>query len=124
MSLIPSNMRTAGLTGRDNLFVDVDGTLLLWADDRPGHALKTADGFIDYKAATVNRPLCDELFNWIEASPHNRRLFIWSAGDVPHCEHAAAMCGLTPIATIIPKPGGMIDDSFKWLDRIGRTKIK
>ena len=126
MGLIPTNMRTADLTGRDNLFVDVDGTLLIWSGDHPGRAVKFPNEQIDYTQATINVDLVHELRVWIEGDLNNRRLYIWSVRDIPHCEKARALCGLQmyPTVEVIPKPGAMIDDSYKWLDRIGRTKIK
>lgn len=92
-------MTTDRATG--TIFVDVDGTLLLWPTvagaPRPG------------EVPTVNQPLVDAIKRWLYADTA-RRLVIWTMGGTEHAVMAATICGL-PMAICLAKPEFIIDDA-------------
>lgn len=86
------------------VYVDVDGTLLLWPGKagrvpRPGEA---GHG----ELPTLNQPLIDALKRWHR---DGKVLVLWSRGGTEHCRFAAKLCGLDPDACL-PKPKLAIDD--------------
>ena len=85
------------------IYVDVDGTLLLWPGKVPPRNSH------DYRNAPVNKPLVLAIKEW-----HRGRnvLVLWSRGGKEHCEFAAKRCGLKPDACI-PKPRICVDDALQ-----------
>lgn len=86
------------------VYVDVDGTLLLWPD-RPGRVPRPGEPGHG-KPPTINKALADALRAWHRGG---RCLVLWSRGGKAHCEYAAQLCGLKPDACL-PKPRVAIDD--------------
>lgn len=83
----------------DHVFVDVDGTLLIWPTNpgapRPG------------EVPTVNTRLVAMLK---EAQRRGLKVVIWTMGGQAHAEMARRLCGLEG-AICIPKPDIVIDDA-------------
>lgn len=100
------------------LYVDVDGTLLLWPGDRPGRVPRRGEPHYGEPPA-VNTSLVTELKRWHQPP---RTLVIWSHGGAAHAAMAANLCGLSP-AACLPKPSCAIDDaSEKRLKQFGVVK--
>lgn len=76
----------------NHLYVDVDGTLLIWPTNpgspRPGEQPR------------INVELVECIKRWQSVS--GGQLVIWSMGGVKHCEMAAELCGF--IGVCIAKP--------------------
>ena len=87
------------------VFVDVDGTLLLWPGERPGRVPRPGEPGHGQPPA-INRGLVDALKAW---HGDGRVLVIWSRGGIDHCRMAAQLCCLKPDACV-PKPDAAIDD--------------
>lgn len=87
----------AGLT--NHVFVDVDGTLLIW----PTRAGSPGPG----EVPKVNQPLVDQLKAWKVKT--GGTLVIWTRGGTAHAEMARKLCGLDAIC--VAKPEVTIDDA-------------
>lgn len=81
----------------NHVFVDVDGTLLIW----PTRAGSPLPG----ETPMVNLPLVAALRRWAAAGG---RIVIWTMGGLAHAEMARQLCGLDAIC--IPKPDLVVDD--------------
>lgn len=83
----------------NHVFVDVDGTLLIWpttpGSPRPG------------ETPAVNADLVRRLKSW---QARGMRIVIWTMGGVQHAELARDLCGLAG-ALCIAKPDIAIDDA-------------
>lgn len=111
---IGPNLVGRGLT--NYVYVDVDGTLLLWPGN-PGaptqqqveNAMKAyrSEPFFDELMPAVNVELVDRLKDWQQRS--GGCIVIWSMGGKAHAEMARAFCGLL-MATCLAKPDIAIDD--------------
>lgn len=104
------------MAGRDlskfkSIYVDVDGTLLLWPGGRPGRVpRRTEPGFGESPA--INSALVASLIEWkISEVAEGRTLVVWSHGGRGHAELAGRLTGLTPyVDAFLPKPRLWIDD--------------
>jgi len=92
------------------LFVDVDGTLLMW----PGKAGRVPrKGEEHYgEVPNINRAMLETIY---EAMTAGRQVVIWSTGGTDHAKMAATLCGLVigPLdeeVTCIGKPNVCYDD--------------
>jgi hypothetical protein len=85
-----------GETG--HVFVDVDGTLLIWPT-RPGSPRPG-------ETPSVNRPLVDALKRWTATGG---RVVIWTMGGIAHAEMARELCALDA-AVCMAKPDIVVDD--------------
>lgn len=84
----------------NHLYVDVDGTLLIW----PTVAGSPRSG----ETPKVNEALVDCIKRWLKVS--KGRLVIWSMGGPEHAELAATLCGFDT-CICIAKPDLVIDDA-------------
>lgn len=92
---------------RDTVFVDVDGTLLIWPTGRAGEGQPIR-----------NLDLCLKLQAW---KTPDRRIYVWSKGGHAHARRAVEFCELGDIVSgCLEKPTRMVDDSFAWLDKVRR----
>lgn len=89
------------------IYVDVDGTLLIWPG-KPGRVPRKGEAGHGFPPR-INYRLVNALQNWHRCG---KVLVLWSRGGVGHCEYAARLCGLAPDACL-PKPRIAIDDSPK-----------
>lgn len=96
------------LSRYSSVYVDVDGTLLIWPGSDPGRMpLFGEHGY--GQQPTINRELVEQLKKWKKSGPDNT-LVIWSRNGTKHAFRAAAACELTADACL-PKPDVAIDDS-------------
>lgn len=97
-----------------NIFVDVDGTIILWSKDRPGKAFSGVP--------KVNT----KLVTWLKTSKAENpdmRIFIWSAGGWAHALWAVKFANLgDEVEYCMAKPDLIIDDSFTWLKKRARMR--
>lgn len=86
------------------IYVDVDGTLLIW----PGEAGRVPRPGEPHHGGppAINVPLVEQLKAWHRAG---RALVFWSRNGTKHCQMAARLTGLKPLACL-PKPNAAIDD--------------
>lgn len=87
------------------IYVDVDGTLLIWPGKAGRPPREGEAGFGEIPK--VNAPLVEALRRWHR---DGKVLVFWSRGGTKHCEFAAQLCGLKPNACL-PKPRIAIDDA-------------
>lgn len=111
----------------DWVYVDVDGTLLLWPTDpgsplpreveaarRKAYGLNLAPGTEAY-LPRVNTTLVNELLRW--AAKRKGVVAIWSMGGAEHATLARKLCGLDNFSWVIclAKPDMMVDDGARHL---------
>jgi hypothetical protein len=98
-----------------SIYVDVDGTLLLWPWRKPGVVPRQGeDGF--GLPPTLNTILIETLRKWHRG---DRTLVLWSFNGGEHAKMAASLCNLNPDACL-PKPRAIVDDTHKWLNSQGK----
>ena len=105
---IPQSFRT--------LYVDVDGTLLLWHPDTPGKVRSL-------KTPRINTILVKAIRQWYLPT---HTLVIWSATSQGHAEYAATITKLdtlNPPPICLKKPDAMVDDNFSWFNKRPRIEI-
>ena len=102
----------------DHVFVDVDGTLLIWPTKGGGatgnelSAFRTActGGQCDARLLPkVNVALVSELQEWQRR--RNGRIVIWTMGGPDHANMARVFCGLEGDVLCIGKPDLIVDDA-------------
>ena len=115
-----------GKVGRaitDWVYVDVDGTLLLWPDE-PGHPTKeqtenlkkwwNGKPYNEKLLPKVNKRLVEELEKWQKR--RNGTIVIWTMGGEEHAQIALHMTKLISGAVrCMAKPDLMIDDGQRHL---------
>lgn len=94
----------------DSLAVDVDGTLLLWPGDKPGHVPRPGEpGF--GLSPVVNVGLVRAIKEWKQKDPR-RYLMVWTRGGVDHARDAVVRCDLIREADVCClKPRSFVDDN-------------
>ena len=86
------------------VYVDVDGTLLIWPGPRPGRVPRKGELEFGLPPA-VNTKLVKRLRD------SGAQIIIWSRGGEAHAEYAARFCGLDDIVTAcLTKPDLIVDD--------------
>ncbi len=103
---------------RDIVYLDVDGTLILWSAQHPYKAFSAAP--------RVNVALAHEVRVWKSQRPHGdidkRFLAMWSAGGQDHARWAAKEAEIDDLVdAYLPKPQAIIDDSYSWISRPDRV---
>lgn len=94
---------------RESVFVDVDGTLLIWSEPAPG----TVD--IGGKPK-INWKLIHRLRDWKRDT--GGEIVIWSGNGKQHAQWAVEVAEIGDIVDAVhAKPRAMIDDSFEWFFR-------
>lgn len=93
----------------ESVYVDVDGTLLLWPGRSPGAVPRPAEAGHGEPPA-VNEPLVDVVKKWHR---DGRTPVVWSQGGAKHARMAADLCGLAPGACL-RKPAAVVDDHLTW----------
>lgn len=121
------NLAGGGRVGRgitDAVYVDVDGTLLLWptvqGSPRPEEVRNAQDKVLGrphtpVMLPTINRRLVAELHRWyISRAAHGGKplIVIWSMGGHDHAQLAADLCDFPKAMRVccMPKPDMMVDD--------------
>jgi len=126
------NQTGEGRVGRgitDHVYVDVDGTLLLWPT-KPGGATggelaaahRNISAIADQKpedipaadralVPRVNWPLVEQIKAW--ANRRNGTIVIWTTGGSEHAELAMMLCGLDMgyLVVCVGKPDLIVDDA-------------
>ena len=99
------------------VYVDVDGTLLIWPGPKPGSAQKGV-------TPPVNEKLIDGLYFWklsrIAARLEPGWLVVWSRGSQAHIDWAVDLCDIRSIVDVaIRKPDMAIDDALdmRWFTK-------
>ncbi len=101
-----------GLHKYQTIFVDVDGTLIIWSGDRPGRAFSGSP--------KVNTKLIDFLKTAKKENP-NVKIYVWSTGGQDHARWAVDYADLNGyVDYCMAKPGLIVDDSFTWLKKRAR----
>ena len=96
------------IMNKDVVYVDVDGTLLLW----PG----TTPGFRNEYEPIVNVALVKALQAWHRVDP-TRTLVVWSANGASHAVYATMKANISNIVTVhLTKPQVFVDDSMQWYE--------
>lgn len=91
------------------VYVDVDGTLLIWPEPTPG----VRKGGVE---PAFNSNLISVLIHWKQTFK-NRELVVWSANGSDYARKACVGCGLTGfVDACISKPHVFIDDSWAWFN--------
>lgn len=94
------------------IFVDVDGTLILWSENRPGKAFSGVP--------KMNMRLIRWLIEWRRKNPEGN-IYVWSTSGAIHAEWAVEFCGLEELIDgAMAKPDLIVDDSFTWLKKRAR----
>jgi len=100
----------------NSLFVDVDGTLLLWPG-KPGRVPRHGEPHYG-EPPTINSPLVDALYAWKAVSP-GRFLAVWTRGGAEHARMAVALCAINAIVDVcILKPDAFVDDAPTLVKRL------
>ena len=100
------------------IYVDVDGTLLIWPGPKPGQS-QAHRGVIP----PVNEKLITALYAWKlrRASgglKNETMLVVWSRGSMSHIKWAVTLCDIWDIVDLVTrKPDMVVDDGFNWWDR-------
>lgn len=96
------------------LFVDVDGTLIIWSGAHPGRAFSGSP--------KVNTKLADWLITTKKGNP-NVQIYVWSRGGQQHARWAVQYAHLDGyVAQCMAKPDLFVDDSFTWLKKRSRMR--
>lgn len=104
-----SDSRYKLLDEYDPIYVDVDGTLLIWPEPNPGRRKFGANPIINTKVQRF-------LFEIKRYNP-KVRVYLWSANGAEHALDAMWGCGLEKVVDdCLTKPRLYIDDYFKWFD--------
>ncbi len=100
--------------------INVDGTLIFWQGENPGRVPRK--GELGYgELPTINKKLIEEIKFFKRAGSE---IVIWSGGGKKHAEWACEFTGITKYVDFIcSKPYLLIDDKFKWLDRVETETI-
>lgn len=100
-------MNVNDIIDKNPLYVDVDGTLLIWPE--PGFGYHQ-EGTI----ATINHDLVDVIKHYRKERPLFQ-VICWSANGEVYARRMLDEYGLTCLFDhILSKPGCLIDDSFDW----------
>ncbi len=103
-----------GLHKYQTIFVDVDGTIILWSKAHPGKAFSGSP--------RINTKLVDFLKTAKEENP-NVKIYVWSTGGQDHANWAVDYADLNDaVEYCMAKPRLMIDDSFTWLKKRARMR--
>ena len=99
------------------VYVDVDGTLLIWPGPKPGSAQKDV-------TPPVNEKLIEALRRWKNyrrvAGLEPGFLVVWSRGSQAHIDWAIALCRIDDIVdAAVRKPDMAIDDALdmRWFTK-------
>jgi len=96
----------------ETLYVDVDGTLLIWPQPDPSRPPPAP--LIPYDRAEIDHEVVRALRRWKAANPDGQ-LIVWSMRGRKHAERAVGVCDLADVVDLVlAKPGTMIDDA-PWL---------
>ncbi len=104
-------MALRDFSNHKTIYVDVDGTLLLWPGGRPGRVPRKGESGFGAPPA-INEKLVNALKLWKLAEvDQGRTLVIWSHGGRVHAELAGRLTGLSQyVDAFLPKPRLWIDD--------------
>lgn len=92
------------------VYVDVDGTLLLWRG-------RYGDG-----TPLINAPLVERIR---QQHKDGVRIYVWSRAGAKHAKMATTFCGIVDIVSgHMHKPQEMVDDDFGWLNAAQRRPAK
>lgn len=110
------NNELGALPKKDNvLYVDVDGTLLLWPGDDPGSVPRPGEPGHG-QAPTINTAVV-MLINARHSA--GWQIIVWSNGGARHAELAAKHAGVFNLChACLAKPRAMVDNAWSWWDRI------
>lgn len=90
-----------------SIYVDVDGTLLIWPEPNPGVRQPGVEPEIHWDLVRVLR-------KWKQEFPE-KELIIWSANGKKHAQKVTHLCGLQHyVDAFLTKPSMCIDDSWAW----------
>lgn len=107
-------------SGVEEVFCDVDGAIILWADKQGNFTA----GSTKVAKQTNTDPVPNEECIKFLRDKHSKgsRITLWSMGGITHCMWAAKLCGIEDIvSTYLRKPSCIIDDKPKNMFR--RTKF-
>ena len=92
------------------IYVDVDGTLLIWPEPDPGVYYVGQENTQEPK---INEKVVDQIKLFHEGG---WEIVVWSANGREHAQWAVDFCGIGPyIIAVLKKPLIFIDDSYVWL---------
>lgn len=96
------------------LFVDVDGTLLMWPGGKPGRVPRAGEPGHG-QTPDINRAMLEII---VQELDRGNEVVIWSTGGTDHAKMAAKLCELPASVICIGKPGVCYDDGnpFKRAD--------
>lgn len=97
------------------VFVDVDGTLLLWPGDKPGRPPRPGDTGHG-EEPTVNEAVVARVR---ELHAQGYQIVLWSSGGAFHAQDASRRCDIRPLVHAhVAKPSVIIDDAgIRWIDK-------
>ena len=105
------------------IYVDVDGTLILWPGGLPGRMPRPTKDGVDPgfgEDPVSNGPVIKRLR---EMYDNGYEIFVWSRGGRDHAVTVVKFIGIEDIVSqCLPKPLSMIDDDWLWLTE-GTQKI-
>lgn len=88
------------------IYVDVDGTLLLWKGRYGDGVPKANAALIAHLSAAANA---------------GTLIYLWSRAGAAHAKQAAEFCGCRHLFTaFLHKPQQTFDDDYGWLDAVER----